>query len=192
MAKQVVFFGEQGVVSIPQKDGFVVMPYAGEKVETPLFKGYRVANLHPLGYALYHIYEVKTMDRLTTLVNRIEGLNISPTITPDMAFTVVPIETDMLEDALSWGAVGFGVMKQRNGSIELVALFREETREGDDFAEFFSLPVDFLYPPQFMSLFRGLEAGDLDFYLMDYDRAFALYDGNRWLLYRGFSEPETL
>ncbi|MEM4676077.1 MAG: hypothetical protein QXM12_07295 [Nitrososphaerota archaeon] len=177
MNKQVIFLGTGGLVSAPQENGFVIMPYAGETIETPLFKGYRVINLHPFPYALYRIEEVKPIGH-TSLFNKIEKLNIHPAISPEKDYAVVAIDPDMIENALSWGALGFGVEMRTK---QLIAVFSEQRTEGDGFAEFYDLPIDFLFASQF--LFALSEAEENTLQKLPYEKVYALYDGDQWLIY---------
>lgn len=184
---KIVYFGQGGATFRPEVNGYVVMPYAGEYLETPLFKANRVVNLHPSAYALYKIYEVKEMNkRFEELVQLIEGLGIRPNINRDMEYTVVPIEPEQIEEALSWGAVGFGI-EVFGFTKGLIALFPADTMGGDNFAEHIGEQTDFLLGGMFRTFYSApLRWGDIAFYL-DEDEGVnsvaALFTGEKWAIY---------
>ncbi|RMF51425.1 MAG: hypothetical protein D6750_03670 [Bacteroidetes bacterium] len=183
---KIVYFGQGGATPSPEVNGYVVMPYAGEHIETPLFKANRVVNLYPSAYALYQIYEVKEMNtRFEELVQLIEGLRIRPNIKRDMEYTVVPIEPDMIEEALSWGAVGFGIEVFGFNDVELIALFPAHTMDGDNFAETNGFPTDFLFGRMFRTFYSApLQWGDITFYLDEgVNSVAALFTGGLWAVY---------
>lgn len=183
---KIVYFGQGGAIPRPEVNGYVVMPYAGEHLETPLFKANRIVNLYPSVYALYHIHEVKEMNtRFEELVQLIEGLRIRPNIKRDMEYTVVPIEPDMIEEALSWGAVGFGIEAFGYHDVELIALFPDYTMDGNNFAEHIGKPTDFLFERMFRTVFNApLQWGDITFYLDEgVNSVAALFTGGLWAVY---------
>lgn len=186
---KIVYFGQGGVIPCPEKDGYVIMPYAGEHLDTPLFRAHRVVNLHPSAYAVYQIYEVMEMNKFEKLVKQIEGLPVRLQVDVDYAFAVVPIEPDMIEEALSFGALSFGieVFWDRDFSeddIEFVAVFPFEV-DAEAFAEYHALPTDYLEPRQHRTVLEpSLEWSDTAFYFDGEPIVVsALYTGEKWAIY---------